>query len=84
MSLVYNKTKEVRRPRLIQDVIAVEKSPTEAAATTTDNQLRESVECPDCYDTVLEFYDWDKIKYLCENCGLTITNPVILSQEART
>ena len=74
----------MRRPRLIQDVIAVEKSPTEAAATTTDNQLRESVECPDCYDTVLEFYDWDKIKYLCENCGLTITNPVILSQEART
>jgi uncharacterized protein (DUF983 family) len=68
----------VRRARLTQDVIALEKSLSQAAATTTDLQLLESVNCPDCYDTMLKFYDWDKIKYLCENCGLTITNPLLL------
>lgn len=62
----------MRRARLTQDVIALEKSPTEAAAPATSNQLQESMDCPDCSDTMLKFYDWDKMKYLCENCGLTI------------
>ncbi|MDQ6864389.1 MAG: hypothetical protein FIO02_04095 [Nitrosopumilales archaeon] len=66
----------MRQVTLSQDVIAIEKS--EAAATTTDNQLQESLDCPDCSDTMLKFYDWDKMKYLCENCGLTINNPLLL------
>jgi hypothetical protein len=46
---------------------------------TTDKQLRESEDCPDCYNTVIKFYDWGKTKYICENCGLTIANYSILS-----
>ncbi|HET7147243.1 MAG TPA: hypothetical protein VFI73_01980 [Candidatus Nitrosopolaris sp.] len=65
----------MRRAPLAQDLIALEKSLTQAAAITTYNQLLESVDCPDCSDTMLKFYDWDKMKYLCENCGLTINNP---------
>ena len=62
----------MRRATLTQDVITIEKSLTLAAAITTDNQLLESVDCPDCSDTMLKLYDWDKMKYLCENCELTI------------
>ncbi|MFZ0515345.1 MAG: hypothetical protein WAM14_27355 [Candidatus Nitrosopolaris sp.] len=76
--MLQKKTKKVRRARLTQDVIALEKS---LSTTTADNQLRESVDCPDCYDTMLKFYGWDKIKYLCENCGLTITNPLLPSTD---
>lgn len=46
----------MRRDGLTQDVIAVEKSPTEAAAIRTDNQLPQSVNCPDCCE-ILELYD---------------------------
>ena len=72
----------MRRARLTQDVIALGRSPTEAPAT--NNQLQETMDCPDCSDTMLKFYDWDKMKYLCQNCGLTIANPAIISQEVRT
>ncbi|MGB6673065.1 MAG: hypothetical protein WBE34_11570 [Candidatus Nitrosopolaris sp.] len=65
----------MRRATLTQGVITLEKSLTLAAAMTTDNQLLESVDCPDSSDMMLKFYDWDKMKYLCENCGLTIDNP---------
>ncbi|MGB6671257.1 MAG: hypothetical protein WBE34_02375 [Candidatus Nitrosopolaris sp.] len=61
----------MRRARLTQDVFAVGKSPTEAAATGTDNQLPQSVNCPDCSD-ILESYDWDKIRYLYENYDLNL------------
>lgn len=76
MLLVYKKTKRLKRATLTQDAVVLEKSPTKAAAPSTDNQLQESMDCPDCFDTMLEFYDWDKMKYLCENCGLIIANPV--------
>jgi hypothetical protein len=69
----------VRRDTLIQNVIALERSPTEAAAPATDSQLQESMDSPDCSDTMLKFYDWDKMKYLYENCGLTIANPLLPS-----
>ena len=39
----------------------------------------ESVDCPDCLDAMIRFYDWDSARYLCENCGLTIRAPTILS-----
>ena len=32
----------------------------------------ESVDCPDCYDAMI-FYDWDSIRYVCENCDLTFS-----------
>jgi transposase-like protein len=63
----------MRQAVLAQDVLALEES--EAVVITTDNQLQESLDCPDCSDTMIKFYDWDKMKYLCENCGLTIANP---------
>jgi len=28
----------------------------------------ESVDCPECYDAMSKFYDWDSIRYRCENC----------------
>jgi len=28
----------------------------------------ESIDCPECYDTMIRFYDWDSIRYVCENC----------------
>ena len=30
----------------------------------------ESIDCPDCYDTMIKFYDWGNIRYRCENCDL--------------
>jgi len=32
----------------------------------------ESIDCPDCYDTMIRFYDWDNIRYRCENCDLIL------------
>ena len=75
---------KVRRARLTTDLLVLEKSLSQADAVTTDNQLRESVDCPDCFDTMTKLYDWDKIRYVCENCGLTMANPVILSTYIRS
>jgi ribosomal protein S27E len=74
----------VRRATLTLDAMAIGKSPTKASATTTDKQLRESVDCPDCDNTVIRFYDWSKTKYIYENCGLTIANYSILSTYIRS
>jgi ribosomal protein S27E len=75
----YKRRPRLRRTTLTQNAIALEKSLTETADTGTDNHLRESLDCPDCYDTMLMYYDWDKTKYICENCGLTIANSAILA-----
>jgi len=80
----YKRRQRLRRATLTQDAIALEKSPTETAATGTDNHLRELLDCPDCFDTMLMFYDWDNMKYICENCGLTIANSAILATYARS
>ena len=32
----------------------------------------ESIDCPDCYDAMIRFYDWDNIRYRCENCDLIL------------
>ena len=32
----------------------------------------ESIHCPDCYDAMIRFYDWDTIQYRCENCDLIL------------
>ncbi len=80
----YKRRQRLRRATLTQDAIALEKSPTETAATGTDNHLRELLDCPDCFDTMLMFYDWDNMKYICENCGLTIANSAILATYVRS
>jgi rubredoxin len=32
----------------------------------------DSIDCPDCYDDMIRFYDWDSIRYRCENCDLIL------------
>ena len=32
----------------------------------------ETVNCPDCFDTMVKMYRTDKIRYQCENCDLII------------
>ena len=71
---VWYRRQRLRRATLTQGVIALEKSLNLSAALTSDTQLLESVNCPDCSDTMLKFYDWDEMRYLCENCGLIIDN----------
>jgi ribosomal protein S27E len=75
IACAWYKGQRLRLDILTQEVIALEKPLIQAATVTTDNQLLKSVDCPDCSDNLLKFYDWDKMKYLCENCGLTINNP---------
>lgn len=31
-----------------------------------------TVDCPDCFDTMVKIYDSYKIRYRCENCDLVI------------
>ena len=33
----------------------------------------ESIDCPDCFDAMIKFYDWDSIRYRYENCDLTFS-----------
>jgi hypothetical protein len=33
----------------------------------------QTVDCPDCFDTMIRIYDSDKIRYQCENCDLIIS-----------
>jgi predicted RNA-binding Zn-ribbon protein involved in translation (DUF1610 family) len=33
----------------------------------------ESIDCPDCYDAMIRFYDWDSIRYRCENCDFILS-----------
>jgi Zn finger protein HypA/HybF involved in hydrogenase expression len=37
------------------------------------SQEGETVDCPDCFDTMVKIYDSDKIRYRCENCDLMIS-----------
>jgi ribosomal protein S27E len=60
--------------------MALEHACSEATSSRTHSQPlyeAQSVDCPDCFDAMIRFYDWDSVRYLCENCGLTIANPVI-------
>jgi predicted RNA-binding Zn-ribbon protein involved in translation (DUF1610 family) len=56
--------------------VASEETSVEAKTSSlTDIQPEseeESVDCPDCYDAMIRFYDWDTIRYRCENCDLVL------------
>jgi len=49
--------------------MTLEESSSEAK-TSRQPKSEESVDCPDCYDAMIRFYDWDSIRYVCENCDL--------------
>jgi Zn finger protein HypA/HybF involved in hydrogenase expression len=38
-------------------------------------QEEQTVDCPDCFDTMIKIYDYnlDKMRYQCENCDLIIS-----------
>jgi hypothetical protein len=38
--------------------------------TDIQRESEESIDCPDCFDAMIKFYDWDSIRYRCENCDL--------------
>ena len=79
MRSVSKQTKRLRRDRLTLDTLGEEVEPkTEAIATVCTKihpKEEESTDRPDCFNTMMELYDWDKIKYVCENCGLTKSAP---------
>jgi endogenous inhibitor of DNA gyrase (YacG/DUF329 family) len=33
----------------------------------------QTVDCPDCFDTMISIYDSDRTRYQCENCDLIIS-----------
>lgn len=37
-----------------------------------ESEEEESIDCPECYDAMIKFYDWDSIRYRCENCDLVL------------
>ncbi|GEM_PF-3214048 len=39
-------------------------------------------QCPDCQTELTEYYDWDVVKYICENCGILINNLAFLKEES--
>ena|SRR2546430_10087019 len=79
--LMYKKRRENRMKRAtsIYKRLALEHACSEATSKFTRRQpeYEESVDCPDCLDAMIRFYDWDSPRYLCENCGLTIRAPIL-------
>ena len=55
----------MRRDRLTHDTLGEgAESKTEAIATVRTKihpKEEESLDCPDCFNTMMELYDWDKI-----------------------
>lgn len=39
----------------------------------------QTIDCPDCFDSMSKVCNWDRFSYLCENCGLTLANLASLS-----
>jgi transposase-like protein len=78
--LILKQTKRLKRDRLTHDVLAIETSRYKAEAIARTcikvHLVEESLDCPDCFDTMMKLYDWDKVRYRCENCGLIIANPL--------
>jgi predicted RNA-binding Zn-ribbon protein involved in translation (DUF1610 family) len=52
--------------------VASEETSAEAKTSWLTDIQRESeegsIDCPECYDAMIKFYDWDNIRYRCENC----------------
>ena len=41
------------------------------AQNPESEQIEErTVDCPDCFDTMVKIYNSDRIRYYCENCDL--------------
>jgi uncharacterized protein (DUF983 family) len=39
-------------------------------------------ECPDCQSSITEFYTWDKVRYVCENCGILINESTTMRNDS--
>ena len=37
-----------------------------------------TVDCPDCFDTMVKIYETEKIRYHCENCDLIIRDVEVI------
>ena len=61
---------------LTQDTITLDTTDNLQTAQTHDSTHAQNeeptVDCPDCFDTMVKSYDSDKIRYYCENCDLVI------------
>jgi predicted RNA-binding Zn-ribbon protein involved in translation (DUF1610 family) len=82
--LYIRRERRLKRATLRYKTIDSQESSSEAKTsrfTDIQPESEESVDCPDCFDAMIRFYDWDTARYLCENCGLTIPTLVILSTD---
>jgi Zn finger protein HypA/HybF involved in hydrogenase expression len=64
--------KKLKRAILSYRTVASEETSVEAKPFWLTESEEESIDCPDCYDTMIRFYDWDNIRYRCENCELIL------------
>jgi hypothetical protein len=81
--LYIKRERRLKRTTLRYKKIDLRESSSEAKTSRFTNiqpESEESIDCPDCFDAMIRFYDWDTARYLRENCGLTIPTPVILLQ----
>jgi hypothetical protein len=61
--------------RLRYRTVASEETSVEATTswlTDIQRESEESIDCPECYDAMIRFYDWDIVRYRCENCDLIL------------
>jgi ribosomal protein S27E len=61
---------------LAQRTISLTRADNLQGAQTHDSTYvqteEQTVNCPDCFDTMVKIYQTDKIRYQCENCDLII------------
>jgi len=71
---VYKGGRKLKTAILRYRTVASEETSAEAKTSwLTDIQREEeSIDCPECYDAMIKFYDWDSLRYRCENCNLIL------------
>ena len=75
LSLPYKERKEIEKILRYRTVASEDTSVEAKTSWLTDIQpeSEESIDCPDCFDAMIKFYDWDSIRYRCENCDLILS-----------
>jgi hypothetical protein len=58
--------------KLRYETIPVKKSYSEVRTSICTEE--QTIDCPDCFDTMFKICNWDRFSYLCENCGLKLAN----------
>jgi hypothetical protein len=75
MKMVVKRGKKPKSVILRYRTVASEETSVEAKTswlTDIQRESEESIDCPECYDAMIRFYDWDSIRYRCENCDLVL------------